>query len=184
MRVSGIKVEGVRSYDREYRRRQILGVALGLFLRRGFKGTPMSAIAEEVGVSKAGLYHHFKTKDEILRSLYFPAFDEIEALLDEDYEWRVLLEEYLRIILGNRGIATLMATDLSVPGHPEIQERGVAINGRLLTALVGEGASLAQRMRGECALAALRSSAMGFPEADEATVREVGLRAAEAVLYS
>ena len=39
-------------------------------------------------------------------------------------------------------------------------------------------------MRGECALSALRAAAMSFPEADEATVQEIGLRAAEAVLGS
>ena len=176
--------EGVRSYDGEYRRRQILEVALGLFLRRSFKGTPMSSIAEEVGISKAGLYYHFKTKEDILRALYFPSFTELEALLDKEYGWRELLEKYLQIILENRELSALVLTDLSVLSHAEISDRALAINRRLLEALVGEGASLSQRMRGECALSALRAAAMGFPEADEATVQEVGLRAAEAVLGS
>lgn len=144
----------------------------------------MSAIAEGVGVSKAGLYHHFKTKDDVLRALYFPAFDRIEALLDDGHGWRELLEKYMGIIVENKELAALISTDLSVMSRPEIAGRAAAINARLLGTLVGEDASLSRRMRGECALAALRAAAMGFPEADDATVREVGLRAAEAVLHS
>jgi len=175
-------VEDVKSYSGEYRRRQILGVALRLFLANGYAGTPMSAIASEVGVSKAGLYHHFKNKDEVLRSLYLPAFAKIEALLDEGCEWRELLEKYLEIMLENRGLLALMMADLSVASRPGVGERREAMDHRLLVALTGEGATLTNRMRGECALGALRSAVMGFPDADDATVREVGLEAAEAVL--
>lgn len=40
--------------------------ALRLFLERGFDNTPMSLIAKELGLTKAGLYHHFESKEHLL----------------------------------------------------------------------------------------------------------------------
>src|SRR3972149_247654 len=40
--------------------------ALKLFLERGFDNTPMSLIARELGLTKAGVYHHFESKEHLL----------------------------------------------------------------------------------------------------------------------
>jgi AcrR family transcriptional regulator len=47
------------------RRDHILRVATDLFGRRGYAAVALSDIAEQVGVSKAALYHHFPNKDAI-----------------------------------------------------------------------------------------------------------------------
>ncbi len=52
------------------KRRAILDAALILFTERGFHGTPTSAIAEEAGVATGTLFHYFKTKEELIESLY------------------------------------------------------------------------------------------------------------------
>ena len=49
----------------EARRKAILEVAADIFLEQGFDRTSMSQIAERVGGSKATLYNHFKSKDEL-----------------------------------------------------------------------------------------------------------------------
>ena len=50
-------------------RARIQAVALDLFTEQGYEATSLREIAERLGVTKAALYYHFKTKDEIVASL-------------------------------------------------------------------------------------------------------------------
>lgn len=53
----------------EVRRRQILDAALVEFSAMGFAATSISKIAERVGISKANVYVHFSSKDQIFETL-------------------------------------------------------------------------------------------------------------------
>jgi TetR/AcrR family transcriptional regulator, cholesterol catabolism regulator len=46
-------------------RERILTVALRLFYARGYRGTSLSAIADEVGISAPSVYWHFESKHEL-----------------------------------------------------------------------------------------------------------------------
>jgi len=50
--------------------RQILEVAAELFAYNGFDGVSMRDIARRVGVKESSIYNHFKSKQEILETLY------------------------------------------------------------------------------------------------------------------
>ncbi|MFI9307616.1 TetR/AcrR family transcriptional regulator [Streptomyces triculaminicus] len=50
-------------------RERIQKTALDLFASRGYEKTSLREIAEELGVTKAALYYHFKTKEDILSAL-------------------------------------------------------------------------------------------------------------------
>lgn len=50
-------------------RDEIRDASAELFTTRGYAGTSTRMIAEAVGIRQASLYHHFKTKDDILESL-------------------------------------------------------------------------------------------------------------------
>lgn len=63
-------------------RSRIQQVALDMFTSRGFDATSLREIAEELGVTKAALYYHFKTKDEILESIVSDRSAEIGKLID------------------------------------------------------------------------------------------------------
>lgn len=65
------------------KRKQILEMALKLFNENGFQGTPTSAIAKEAGVATGTLFYHFKTKEELVISLYVDIKQEINKLFDE-----------------------------------------------------------------------------------------------------
>jgi AcrR family transcriptional regulator len=54
----------------EDRRNEILNAALKLFVEYGFHGTPTSKIAQQAGVANGTLFHYFKTKDDLIVSLY------------------------------------------------------------------------------------------------------------------
>lgn len=48
----------------------ILATALRLFTERGFFGTPTSLISKEAGVATGTLFFYFKTKEELIDTLY------------------------------------------------------------------------------------------------------------------
>ncbi|GAA4854447.1 helix-turn-helix domain-containing protein [Kitasatospora terrestris] len=50
-------------------RARILDVALELFSEHGYEKTSLREIADRLGVTKAALYYHFKTKDDIVRGI-------------------------------------------------------------------------------------------------------------------
>lgn len=58
-------------------KQQILDVALELFSVQGFEATSISQITEAVGIRKASMYSHFKSKQEIL--------DELVKVVLEEY---------------------------------------------------------------------------------------------------
>jgi len=60
-------------------RDQIIRVAVELFLRRGYEGTSVKAIASEIGVSTPALYWHFPSKQDIF-------FAAMEHVLEEFFD--------------------------------------------------------------------------------------------------
>ena len=52
------------------KKEQILATALTLFIENGFEKTPTSLISKEAGVATGTLFHHFKTKEELIDALY------------------------------------------------------------------------------------------------------------------
>jgi len=63
----------------ERSRKQILDAALKLFSHRGYGATSVNDIADEAGLSKGNVYHHFPDKEAMFRALldrYFQAMSE------------------------------------------------------------------------------------------------------------
>jgi AcrR family transcriptional regulator len=57
-------------------------VALELFTEHGYEATSLREIAERLGVTKAALYYHFKSKDEIIASLMADQVAMVEQLIE------------------------------------------------------------------------------------------------------
>jgi AcrR family transcriptional regulator len=64
-------------------RLRIRSVALELFSEQGYERTSLREIAERLGVTKAALYYHFRSKEDIVASL----FDDLIAEIDELVGW-------------------------------------------------------------------------------------------------
>ncbi|MGI5130829.1 TetR/AcrR family transcriptional regulator [Pseudonocardia sp. CA-107938] len=89
-------------------RQQIRIVAMELFAEQGYDKTSLREIAERLGVTKAAVYYHFRTKEEIVGSL----FDDQLAGMDEIVAWgrtqppgpqrsRDLVERYAAHLAGS-----------------------------------------------------------------------------------
>lgn len=63
----------------EKSRQQILDAALKLFSHRGYGATSVRDIAEEAGLSKGNVYHHFPDKETIFRALIDRYFELMSA---------------------------------------------------------------------------------------------------------
>jgi AcrR family transcriptional regulator len=64
-------------------RARIQQVAIKLFTDNGYEATSLREIAEHLGVTKAALYYHFKSKDEIIQSVV----DDQVAMIGKLIEW-------------------------------------------------------------------------------------------------
>ncbi|MEU5787698.1 helix-turn-helix domain-containing protein [Micromonospora purpureochromogenes] len=62
-------------------RERIQAVALELFTEQGYERTSLREIAERLNVTKAALYYHFKSKDEIVNSLVEDRVRRIDELI-------------------------------------------------------------------------------------------------------
>ena len=69
-----------RSIESE-RLRQILERAARVICERGFEATSMQEIAVACGLTKAGLYHHIKTKDALLLAIMHYGMDLFEEVV-------------------------------------------------------------------------------------------------------
>ncbi len=71
--------------DADTRKQQIVEAATAVFTRKGFSQASMDDIVQESGLSKGGLYWHFKSKDDIVTAVidqFFTAeFSGIAAIL-------------------------------------------------------------------------------------------------------
>jgi AcrR family transcriptional regulator len=68
------------------KKEQILETALNLFIENGFDKTPTTRIALEAGVATGTLFHHFKTKEELINALYFEIKTDISKIISEGME--------------------------------------------------------------------------------------------------
>jgi AcrR family transcriptional regulator len=95
-------------------RERILDAALDLFIEKGYDKTSLREIAEQLGFTKAALYYHFASKDDILMALHMRLHDfGTEALVrlrDEEPSialFAELLEQMVGQMLDNRKIFLL-----------------------------------------------------------------------------
>ncbi|MBC3541588.1 TetR/AcrR family transcriptional regulator [Rufibacter sediminis] len=56
---------------KDLRRENIIEIAAQLFKQKGFSGTSMRDLAEQVGMDAATMYHYISSKDEILKTICF-----------------------------------------------------------------------------------------------------------------
>ena len=63
--------------------RRIARLALARFRVGGFVGTSIADLAGALGVSKAAIYYHYRSKDALLHRLIDPLLDAIDACIQD-----------------------------------------------------------------------------------------------------
>jgi AcrR family transcriptional regulator len=94
-------------------RDRILAVATEQFGRHGYAATPLSDIAAALGITKAALYYHFRSKDEILDAIMAGPVATIGALADRARSGDATPEELVAGLIDMATISGAMVTAFS-----------------------------------------------------------------------
>jgi AcrR family transcriptional regulator len=105
---------------------QILDRAAALFARQGFAKTSVQDIADAVGLSKAGLLHHFPSKDALQAAVLEQSdrlgqqvVDQVQHLPVGPERDRRAVEAMVDFALGHAGMVALLLAPVS-PGGDEV----------------------------------------------------------------
>jgi len=110
-------------------RTRLLETALELFTTHGVEGTSLQMIADALGVTKAAVYYHFKTKDEITEAVAEPALRRLGTIVQEAGLLRRrgaqvdhVLAGIVDMVVEHRALAAVYSSD---PGVARALERSL-----------------------------------------------------------
>jgi AcrR family transcriptional regulator len=161
------------SASRTDTRSRVQKVALELFAEQGYEKTSLREIAERLGVTKAALYYHFKSKEDIVHSFTDDYFAELDALLDwardkprGDETRREILDRYVGVVLASNEVFRFLEQNrASVQSMDAGKERFARARIRLdalVDLLVGSDAPLRDRVRATTAVLSVGATCMFF----------------------
>jgi AcrR family transcriptional regulator len=97
-------------------RARLIEVAVDLFTRHSYAGTSLQMIADELGFTKAAIYHHFRTREQLLDAVVGPILEQLSAIVAEAEKLRGaharadhLLTGFAELAVDNRVVAVLAA---------------------------------------------------------------------------
>src|SRR5215212_7175178 len=144
---------------------QILDRAAGLFARRGFAKTSVQDVADAVGLSKAGLLHHFPSKETLHAAVLGQAealggrvLDQVRDLPLGPARDRRAVEVMVDVALAHPGLVALLLAPVTQGGADAVSgsEVGAAAAAALQAFGLDVGAPVSERaVRVAGALAAL-----------------------------
>jgi AcrR family transcriptional regulator len=169
-------------------REHIQTVALEMFAEHGYDGTSLRQIAERLGVTKAAVYYHFKSKEDILAGLVQDYLHQLDALIAWAGEQpsgpatrKELLHRYSALLSG----PTTHLTRLMQEGQAAIRDLAAGADirkrfGRLADLLAAPETTLDHALRARAALTTLHIGAFMPLEVDagERERRNAALRIA------
>ncbi|GAB3224599.1 TetR/AcrR family transcriptional regulator [Mycolicibacterium hippocampi] len=102
-------------------RARLIDVAVSLFTRHSYAGTSLQMIADHLGFTKAAIYHHFRTREQLLLAVLEPVMEELAEVIDAAEAKRSvsaradrMLTGYAALAVRNRGLVGVLAADPSV----------------------------------------------------------------------
>lgn len=175
-------------------RARIREVAVELFTAHGYEQTSLREIADRVGITKASLYYHYPSKQDLLLAVLQPLVVEwraavaaAESLPHTPANVRLALENCLDTMLRHRSACALFIRDTAaiLTAVQPLWAELIELSTRLHTWLAGPAPTSADRIRAVAATetlgVALTSSAL-MPDVAEAELRQTLLECAAAVL--
>jgi len=128
------------------RRAEIVSAAKRVFRRDGYHHATIDAAAAEIGLTKAGVYHYFASKQEILEAICEGAIAASEVVLDAALSGpggpaervRAAAAGYAELVLADDGLLIFIRhfDELSELKRTQIRRRRKAISARLRQVLV------------------------------------------------
>jgi AcrR family transcriptional regulator len=150
--VTPVKGMSSRAAQAERTRQQILETAQRLFTEHGYDATSLQMIADEMGLTKAAVYYHFRAKSDILRAAMQPGIRRLEALLDDAAALRgrrarieYLVNGFVDFLVRNRHYAVMASTDPAAK-RDKLDTEAMTMRQRALGLLFGDNPTAAERL--------------------------------------
>jgi AcrR family transcriptional regulator len=141
-----------RAAQAERTRQQILETAQRLFTELGYDATSLQMIADEMGLTKAAVYYHFRAKTDILHEAMQPGIQRLKVLLDEAAAIRGrrariehLVNGFVDFLIRNRHYAVMASTDPAAK-RDKLDAEAMTMRRRALTLLFGDNPTGAERL--------------------------------------
>jgi AcrR family transcriptional regulator len=172
---------------------EIHRAAVHLFSTQGYDKTSLREIAEQVGITKASLYYHYSSKQELLRAIVGTFLDDVFAVLRQvdDLPWspekeQELLGAYVDVIIEHRSTGPTLMRDIAavLAAFGDDLDDLIAQARRFQVWLAGPDPTPADRLRAAAAVetvGAAMSAELDLGISD-AEIRAILLDAATAIL--
>jgi AcrR family transcriptional regulator len=169
-------------------RRRVLDTAVELFSRYSFAGTSLQLIADELGLTKAAIYYHFRTREQLLLALMKPIFTEIAEVVEAAERRRgtrarcdAMLTGYAGVVAAHRTLAAVTTFDPGVRDVLRSQPEWSAVIDRQLALFSGN--SVAGAINAAVVLTGLAGgAATAPPQVDYETLRTQLIEAGRRIL--
>ena len=152
--------------------------ALDLFIEHGYNGTSLQMIGDRLGVSKAAVTYHFRSKEELLAAVVAPAFEDLGHLLDEaeavrreSARRREALHAYIDYLIRQRRVASWLSRDVAALTHPAVIEPAQALTGRVDALLISDADDAIARIWGAAISQALTGPILTDTDATDEQLR-------------
>lgn len=156
-------------------RARIQQIAVELFTEQGYEKTSLREIAERLDVTKAALYYHFRSKEDIVASLVEDYYGQVDALVTwtqtqprDASTRREILRRYVAIIAeGDAVFRMLHQNQAAVSTLASSKGRSALFRERLtglVDALIEPGGGTPERMRAAMALGGVSVGWMIFAD--------------------
>jgi AcrR family transcriptional regulator len=163
--------------ERGATRGRILEVALALFSEHGYAGTSIRDIADRMAMTKAAVYYHFRSKEDLLAEVLEPAMTKVGAVLAKhtrrnDAEGRRELATALVDVIAEFGTeVAVMMSDPAAGVHLRALSGATGLPEQVGTALLVERSadptrSTADRIRAASAVASLPAGLAAWKRAN------------------
>jgi AcrR family transcriptional regulator len=161
-------------------RQRLLDVAKALISQHGFAGTSLQMIADELGFTKAAIYYHFRTRDQLLIALMEPLLHQIRRVVEVAESQRTprsqmdaMVQGFAGVVAKNRSLAAVMVFDPGVHRVLRPQPEWGDLIARQLTLLVEPESGATGIIKATALMTGLAGAATGAPlEVDEASLTQ------------
>ena len=100
------------------RREELTRIAARLFAEKGYQGTSLADLADQLGVQKPSLYHHIDSKEDLLWEVaregaeaFHAALDSVPADAAATERIRLALRAHLAVVAGQLDVATVFVRE-------------------------------------------------------------------------
>jgi AcrR family transcriptional regulator len=112
------------------RKQELINTAAQLFKQKGFASTSMRDLAAEIGMEAASLYHHIKSKDELLEVICFDLAGKLTTAIAEvndiyfnaEDKLRMAIKNHVEILTQNIHFSTVFIQDWRHLTEPKLTE--------------------------------------------------------------